>query len=486
MMLEAPFDKAPRELMRTRGRMVDLPTHVNWAGTGRGADLAWTRSGFAWVEEFDFQNSSKSIWLLDARAAKPRAALLDSGPAADSAVRVGTPVLLASGRKETLIASQGEEIYLRAGRCSQRSCLAIKRLNARTLRQETLMQANESPGTELIAFVPGSSPAIATFEQVEGRRAALVATDSRTGISRVIAAVSDLPPEVAAVQVREVRYTRADGVPLGGTLYLPPNRTDGQRLPLVVWGYPISYTSADDVRLALTNTLSDPWAPRSAGHPSPQLMVRLLAARGFAILDNATMPIVGGVDRNDTQLEQLILNAEAAVRYVIDAGIADPRRIGIAGHSRGGTMVAQLVAHTHLFAAGVAVDGGYNYIECALDRGGPSIAVGGAGCLPQALVAPGGGQDRRRAPPDPWTRGHQLRHDARRCPPHVPGAGQPGEERPARDAAGRGPHADARARIGTARRLGNRRVVHAAFSGTGRRPEQNLKAIPSTLSTTVV
>jgi dipeptidyl aminopeptidase/acylaminoacyl peptidase len=41
-------------------------------------------------------------------------------------------------------------------------------------------------------------------------------------------------------------------------------------------------------------------------------------------------------------------------------GIADPKRIAIGGHSYGAFMTANLLAHTQLFAAGIARSGAYN------------------------------------------------------------------------------------------------------------------------------
>ena len=44
----------------------------------------------------------------------------------------------------------------------------------------------------------------------------------------------------------------------------------------------------------------------------------------------------------------------------VEIGVADPEKIGVIGHSHGGLMVANLLAHTDLFAAGIARSGSYN------------------------------------------------------------------------------------------------------------------------------
>ena len=63
---------------------------------------------------------------------------------------------------------------------------------------------------------------------------------------------------------------------------------------------------------------------------------------------------------NDTFVEQLVLAAKAAIQKAVDLGVADPRRVGIGGHSYGAFMTANLLAHSNLFRAGVARSGAYN------------------------------------------------------------------------------------------------------------------------------
>jgi dipeptidyl aminopeptidase/acylaminoacyl peptidase len=63
---------------------------------------------------------------------------------------------------------------------------------------------------------------------------------------------------------------------------------------------------------------------------------------------------------NDTYLEQITAAARAHIRGLDEAGIIDPERVVVAGHSYGGFMTANLLAHTDLFAAGIARSGAYN------------------------------------------------------------------------------------------------------------------------------
>ena len=58
--------------------------------------------------------------------------------------------------------------------------------------------------------------------------------------------------------------------------------------------------------------------------------------------------------------KQLVASAQAAVDVLVKKGIADKGKIAIAGHSYGAFMVANLLAHSDLFKAGIARSGAYN------------------------------------------------------------------------------------------------------------------------------
>ena len=75
------------------------------------------------------------------------------------------------------------------------------------------------------------------------------------------------------------------------------------------------------------------------------------------------MPIVAtGKDKkpNDNFIEQLTMNAEAAIRILDSIGAGDKNRVAVGGHSYGAFMTANLLAHTKLFKAGIARSGAYN------------------------------------------------------------------------------------------------------------------------------
>lgn len=162
-------------------------------------------------------------------------------------------------------------------------------------------------------------------------------------------------PALKDVEKQIIRYKRPDGVELNGSLYLPVGykKTDGP-LPVLMWAYPQEFKSR-----AAAGQLSD--SPFRFIRISPYSTL-LWLTQGYAVFDNPTMPIVGEGQQepNDTYIEQLVADAQAAVDKLVEMGIADRKRVAIGGHSYGAFMTANLLAHSRLFAAGIARSGAYN------------------------------------------------------------------------------------------------------------------------------
>ncbi|MFT4542646.1 MAG: dipeptidyl aminopeptidase/acylaminoacyl peptidase [Planctomycetota bacterium] len=164
---------------------------------------------------------------------------------------------------------------------------------------------------------------------------------------------ADPTPQIRGVHKELVTYERADGVPLSATLYLPADYEQGARLPLFVWAYPREF---NDPKTAGQVTTSAARFTRISG--SSHLA---LVTQGYAVLDAATMPIIGDPKTmNDTFREQIVAAAQAAIDKAVDMGVADRERVAVGGHSYGAFMTANLLAHCDLFRAGIARSGAYN------------------------------------------------------------------------------------------------------------------------------
>jgi dipeptidyl aminopeptidase/acylaminoacyl peptidase len=121
-----------------------------------------------------------------------------------------------------------------------------------------------------------------------------------------------------------------------------------------MWAYPTEYKSAD----AAGQVSDSPYRFARVGAWAPYLWVTL----GYAVFDDPSLPIVGEgeVEPNDTYVQQLVAGAAAAVDVVAEKGVTDRDRVAIGGHSYGAFMTANLLAHSDLFAAGIARSGAYN------------------------------------------------------------------------------------------------------------------------------
>ncbi len=158
------------------------------------------------------------------------------------------------------------------------------------------------------------------------------------------------------IQKQQVTYSRKDGLNLSAVVYTPSGydpAKDG-RLPVLMWAYPREYKSKE----VAAQVRGSKYAFTRLSWGSPIYWV----TRGYAIMDQTEMPIVGEGDKepNDYFLEQLVWNAEAAIDKIVDMGIGDRMKIAVGGHSYGAFMTANLLSHTNLFAAGIARSGAYN------------------------------------------------------------------------------------------------------------------------------
>ena len=154
-----------------------------------------------------------------------------------------------------------------------------------------------------------------------------------------------------------ITYQRKDGVTLSGTLYLPAGydrAKKDKKLPLLIWAYPREYKDKNSAGQSTQN-------PNEFTFPYYGSFVYWVT-RGYAVLDDAAFPIIGEgtSEPNDTFIEQLVNNAEAAINAVDKLGYINKSKVGVGGHSYGAFMTANLLTHSNLFACGIARSGAYN------------------------------------------------------------------------------------------------------------------------------
>ncbi|CAM4016912.1 prolyl oligopeptidase family serine peptidase [Flavobacterium antarcticum] len=153
-----------------------------------------------------------------------------------------------------------------------------------------------------------------------------------------------------------IKYQRKDGVGLSGTLYLPANydMKKKEKLPLLIWAYPEEFKDKNSAGQSSANS-------NEFTFPYYGSFVYWVT-RGYAVLDDASFPIIGEgtTEPNDTFITQLVDNAAAAINAVDKLGYINPKKVAVGGHSYGAFMTANLLTHSNLFACGIARSGAYN------------------------------------------------------------------------------------------------------------------------------
>src|SRR5258707_2429493 len=121
-----------------------------------------------------------------------------------------------------------------------------------------------------------------------------------------------------------------------------------------MWAYPEDFKSAK----AAAQVTGSQYRFTRPSWASPVFFLM----RGFAVLDNPSIPILGegSKEPNDSYVEQLVAGAKAAVDELVRRGVGDRDRMAVGGHSYGAFMTANLLAHSDLFRAGIARSGAYN------------------------------------------------------------------------------------------------------------------------------
>ncbi|MFC6839608.1 S9 family peptidase [Xanthomonas theicola] len=345
MLQAAPFAEPPRTLMRLQTRF---------------EGIAWGRGDLALIDEFWWKTRQRRQWRVAPDHPGQAPQLLVQRSREDRYGDPGTPVTVsdAAGNARLLVADDGHSLFLQGeGASPQGDRPFLDRYDLDTRRSTRLFQS-QAPYYEAPQAVLDTA----------GRRLLITRESPQQPLnyyriddgdaSRPVALThfADPTPQLRGAHKEQIRYRRQDGVELTATLLLPPGydaKRDGP-LPLLMWAYPGNFKSAD----AASQVTDSPYRFNAIGYWGPQAFLAL----GYAVLNDPSMPIVGEGERepNDSYVEQLVADAQAAVDEVVRRGVADRARIAIGGHSYGAFMTANLLAHTRLFKAGIARSGAYN------------------------------------------------------------------------------------------------------------------------------
>ncbi len=339
MTLELSADGEPKEVVKIEHRFAGL----SWGETSGLAlirdydrDRRW---GKTYALSFDDPSTMRLIWdrSVQDRYGDP-----------------GSPLLrmLPSGKR--VLWQHGDSIFLvGAGASALGDRPFLDRFDLKSRKTERLFRCGEQEYEAPVALKSDDGREFLTRCETPTDPPNIYVRTAGGGDQRALTHFTDPTPQVRGISKRLVTYKRADGVPLSFTLYLPPNYKAGERLPTVVWAYPLEFNTADTAG----QVAGSPYRFTTLAGPSHLFFL----LHGYAVLDGATMPVVGDPETaNNTFLDQIVSSAKAAIETAAEFGVTDPKRVGVAGHSYGAFMTANLLAHSDLFRAGIARSGAYN------------------------------------------------------------------------------------------------------------------------------
>lgn len=311
--------------------------------------MLWTNNGKAIITEVDrypYRAASwQRTWVLDSESEESPFLMWDRSTE-DQFDDPGSP--LGGGNS---VRNDDDWIYLRGdGRSPDGARPFIDKINIIDGETKRIWQSREDYYEYPVTMM--SEEKIVTRKESAQMPPNYMLHDLEAGEERALTHVEDPAPQLRDVERRVLVYEREDGVQLAGTAYLPPGYDWQERLPVVLWAYPREYVSAD----AAGQVPADD--NRFTQYRGYSHMFFLL--NGYAVFDGASIAILGGETANDYYVDQLVMSAKAAVNAIVEEGFADPERIGVGGHSYGGFMTGNLLAHTDLFSAGISRSAAYN------------------------------------------------------------------------------------------------------------------------------
>jgi dipeptidyl aminopeptidase/acylaminoacyl peptidase len=341
MRLPAPFTGEPAVAFSVRHRC------LGW--------LNMDQPGGVLMTEHDRDRRWLTTWLCDLSAPARNRVVFDLS-ADDDYADPGSPLMTTHPDGTRTVLQDQSSIYLRGdGATPDGDHPFLDRLDLETLQATRLFQSPSESYDQVLGFAGGGRDEVVAWHESSAEPPSLLVTALDGSAARQLAAWPDPHPQLTGMDKRLLVHDRGDGVQLSGMLHLPPGydpERDG-RLPLVIWAYPLDYGGADTAgqvrgsskRFTRLTALEPTW----------------FVLRGYAVLDDATMPVIGDPETmNDTYVEQITAAAAAHIRALDAMGIIDPARVAVGGHSYGAFMTANLLAHTDLFAAGIARSGAYN------------------------------------------------------------------------------------------------------------------------------
>ena len=342
---DAPFDKAPKAFMKIAQRF---------------DDITWGNDNLAVVTEGWYDTRNVKTFLIDPS--------VDGGNPKVIADRNSQDIYSDPGNFETVknqfgryvLAVEDNQMYLLGSGYTEKGQFPfIDAFDIKSLKTKRLYQSSYTDKKEDIYSIEDfkTGKALVMIQSKTDYPNYYFRNFKKKNSITPITAFKNPFESIKGVYKEVIKYKRKDGVDLSGTLYLPAgyDRTKKDKiLPLLIWAYPEEFKDKNSAGQNSKN-------PNEFTFPYYGSFV-YWAAKGYAVLDDASFPIIGEgtTEPNDSFISQLVDDAAAAIDAVDKMGYIDRKKVACGGHSYGAFMVANLLTHSDLFACGIARSGAYN------------------------------------------------------------------------------------------------------------------------------
>ncbi|WP_417265340.1 S9 family peptidase [Brumimicrobium sp.] len=340
--MDAPFNGNERSLLKTINRM---------------GSIQWANNSIAIASDYWINTRNTKTYVFNPSDASVAPRIVSDRNYQDVYSNPGSFVTQRNEFGRSVIALSGENAYLiGAGHSEEGQFPFLDQINLNDLKKKRVYQSKYTDKVEnLNDFDIQNNQLLVRIESPTEYPNYSFRDIKRNKLTQITFFENPFK-SIQNVHKEVINYKREDGLDLSGTLYLPIGYDvkSKEKMPLIIWAYPTEYK---DKSSAGQNTQN----PNKFTFPYYGSMIYWVT-KGYVVLDNASFPIVGEGDEepNDTYIEQLVANGKAAIDAVDELGYIDRNRVAVGGHSYGAFMVANLLSHSDLFAAGIARSGAYN------------------------------------------------------------------------------------------------------------------------------
>jgi len=341
--LSAPFGNSPQLLLKTKYRF---------------HGVEWAKGNFAVCYDYWWNTRLLRTVFFNPSDPEEEPKLFNERNYQDRYSDPGSFVTERNAFGKSVLDLKGNQLFLLGEGYSENGKFPfVDSLDIRNNQTNRIYQAdNQSQLEILIAGIDMGANKVLTRLESKNTYPNYYFRNVRTGELLQITSFENPFKAIQDVHKEIIHYKREDGLELSATMYLPVGYTpeNAKSLPAILWAYPREFKDKNSAAqvTASENEFTYPW------YGSPLFWLN----KGYVILDDAAFPIigVGEEEPNDTFRTQLVANARAAIDAVYAMGFVDKKRVAVGGHSYGAFMVANLLSHSDLFAAGIARSGAYN------------------------------------------------------------------------------------------------------------------------------